>query len=346
MMSHFSSILNDAPTLNENLAGDDLFDVMLGALRSHPNADEKMRSGVKAFQVRLSEKGFRYFVAVRSDDTCEDFSVRKCADVLFPGFEKIKMKGKKTRDAIPGFAAATVNPTTALNARISRERTVDGLLRLIGNEIHNFDHIHVPTAFHRLGKLCASLSSTSPSISSSSTSTSSPPPPPVVPPAARPRRLHLADDDNFKALLLLARVMCDDGRLGAQGVSNVVHALATVSASHTRAPPRTSTSASTSRMSTTTSPLISADLPLVFDALSALEDATRRVAREMTSQAGINRRLSSVEDADLPHSPSSSSLSPPRTRIHARTHVLGTFINVWVFSMQNDVPRIHMNEYT
>jgi hypothetical protein len=100
----------------------------------------------------------------------------------------------------------------------SWETTLDGLLRLIGDEVDTFDHIHVPTAFHRLGKL-----------SSASAAAAA---------AARARLFHdegasaaavaLADDDGFKALLVLARVMCADGRLKAQGVANVVHAVATM----------------------------------------------------------------------------------------------------------------------
>jgi hypothetical protein len=53
--------------------------------------------------------GYRYFAVVRADETCDDFSFRKCVDVLFPGFAKQTKKTKTTR-----------NYATALNARISR----------------------------------------------------------------------------------------------------------------------------------------------------------------------------------------------------------------------------------
>jgi hypothetical protein len=59
LWSFFSLLLNDAPTtVDENLP-EDVFHVMLDALAKHPEAAAKMGCGVRAFQVRLSEKGYR-----------------------------------------------------------------------------------------------------------------------------------------------------------------------------------------------------------------------------------------------------------------------------------------------
>lgn len=248
LMSFFSSILNDAKTpLNEDL-GD--FIIMLEALRRHPKADKKIGCGVKSFQVRLSDEGYRHFVVVRVDETFDDLSFRKCVDVLFPGSARgSKNTRNKARDTAKrksgGFthtAGANVSSApdplisreAALNARISREATPKGLLLLIGEELDNFDHINVPTSLLRLGKLPSSPS--------------------------------MITDKNFTALLGLARDMCIDGRMQARGVANVIYALATMCKTG----------------------VLTTNNHCVFGALNALEERTRSVACEMTSQAVSN----------------------------------------------------------
>ena len=88
------------------------------------------------------------------------------------------------------------------NDLILKEEDPERLLRLVADKLDNFDHIHVATAFSKLGQLNACGS---------------------FPP-------NIAADDGFRGLMGLARAMCADGRLQAQAVANIVHGVAKMSA--------------------------------------------------------------------------------------------------------------------
>jgi hypothetical protein len=90
----------------------------------------------------------------------------------------------------------------ALNRLISQEEDAKALLRLVAEELHNFNDVNVATAFNRLGKLCRSRSF--------------------------PR--NITADDSFRGLMVSLRDMCDDRRLQARVFANVVHAVSKMSA--------------------------------------------------------------------------------------------------------------------
>ena len=90
----------------------------------------------------------------------------------------------------------------ALNRLITQEESPEGLLCLVAEELGNLNDVNVSTAFSKLGKLCRSRSF--------------------------PR--NVAADDRFRGLTVLARDMCADGRLQAQAVANITHAVGKMSA--------------------------------------------------------------------------------------------------------------------
>jgi len=120
------------------------------------------------------------------------------------------------------------------NRLISEEEDPQRLLLLVADKLDNFDHINVATAFSKLGKLRAS--------------------------GSFPR--NIAADDGFRGLMGLARAMCADGRLQAQAVANIIHAVSKMSAA---------------------GKLDAADAD-VQDTLTALEQRVVRVASDMESQ--------------------------------------------------------------
>ena len=87
----------------------------------------------------------------------------------------------------------------ALNRLLSRDNDPERLLRLVAEELND---VNLATAFSKLGKLCGSSSF--------------------------PRNIVV--DDCFRGLMVLARDMCEDGRLQAQAVANIVHAMSKLSA--------------------------------------------------------------------------------------------------------------------
>jgi hypothetical protein len=91
----------------------------------------------------------------------------------------------------------------ALNLRLSREENPEGLLRLLGAELPDFNDINVATVFSMLGKLCC---------------------------GSRSFPRNIAADARFCRLTALAREMCADGRLEARQLANIVHAVAKMSA--------------------------------------------------------------------------------------------------------------------
>jgi hypothetical protein len=76
------------------------------------------------------------------------------------------------------------------------------LLRLVADELPNFNDVNVATAFNKLGKICSFR--------------------------LFPR--NIAADDSFRRLMLSARALCADGRLQAREFSNITHAVAKMSA--------------------------------------------------------------------------------------------------------------------
>lgn len=68
--------------LNRYRPGDTVSEVdgaiLLGALQRHPDAAEKMGSGVAGFEVRAAEYGTQCFYIRRSDGTFERFSYKSC----------------------------------------------------------------------------------------------------------------------------------------------------------------------------------------------------------------------------------------------------------------------------
>jgi hypothetical protein len=88
-----------------------------------------------------------------------------------------------------------------LNGRISSENDPERLLRLVADELPNFDDVNVATAFSRLYRLSSHSSF--------------------------PR--NIAADDGFRGLLAPARTMCVDERLHARQLANLTHAVAKMS---------------------------------------------------------------------------------------------------------------------
>lgn len=59
--------------------------------KGHAEADRKIGVGVKSFQVRYHPMWkSRCFFLVRDDESCEDFSFRKCVDHILPLPENMK----------------------------------------------------------------------------------------------------------------------------------------------------------------------------------------------------------------------------------------------------------------
>jgi len=83
------------------------------------------------------------------------------------------------------------------NHHILQEEDPDRLLRLVADELPNFNVVNVATAFSKLGKLCCSR--------------------------LFPR--NIAADDRFHGLMLRAHDMCVDGRLAARDVANITHSV-------------------------------------------------------------------------------------------------------------------------
>jgi len=90
----------------------------------------------------------------------------------------------------------------ALNRLISQAEDPEGLLRLVADELPNFDDVNVSTAFSKLGRLCGSRSF--------------------------PR--NIAADHRFRGLMVSLRDLCADGQLQAQAVANITHAVSKMSA--------------------------------------------------------------------------------------------------------------------
>ena len=86
MIKYFSWILNNT-TVNQDMNDYETMVVAECLKRAHPEATRKIGAGVKTFQIRNHpEHDTRCYMVLRSDGSSEDFSYRKCVEVLFPGF--------------------------------------------------------------------------------------------------------------------------------------------------------------------------------------------------------------------------------------------------------------------
>ena len=110
------------------------------------------------------------------------------------------MRGEAAAQGAGGGGGRTAG--VALNRLITQEETPEGVLCLVAEELGNLSDVNVSTAFSKLGKLCSFRSF--------------------------PR--NVAADDRFRGLTVLARDMCADGRLQAQAVANITHAVGKMSA--------------------------------------------------------------------------------------------------------------------
>ena len=253
LMAHFADAL--ASTARDTDIHDD---VMLDALRAHPDARAKIGAGAACLQVRQhASQRYDSFVVVRADGTFDDFSYRKCVEALFPGFAKHPKTPASTHDDRPGTSRGDPNPSTSasagaaaavLNAHISKQTSVESLLAIVRERADELDRIHVPTAFVRLGKIVAA--------------------------EERPFGIVPADSPGFRTLVDVAESMCADDRgLDHRGVASVAHAIARVAASGAwgdRNPPR-------DRLP-----------PAAYGLVVALERRVARVAESMSSQATCN----------------------------------------------------------
>jgi hypothetical protein len=89
-----------------------------------------------------------------------------------------------------------------LNGRVSREEDPERLLRLVADELSNFNDVNVATALSKFGKLCRFKSFPH----------------------------DIVADDRFRGLMVSLRDLCADGRLQARELANVVHAVSKMSA--------------------------------------------------------------------------------------------------------------------
>jgi hypothetical protein len=86
MVKYFSWILNNM-TINQDMNDYERMVVEPCLRTAHPDAEKKIGSGIKAFQIRTHpEHETRCYTVIRTDGTTEDFSYRKCVEVLFPGY--------------------------------------------------------------------------------------------------------------------------------------------------------------------------------------------------------------------------------------------------------------------
>ena len=82
------------------------FDILYTLLQRHPNAAEKIGSGVHYFSVGNGDYGTHCFYIHRNDDTVIDFSFRACFNARSDNFSKAARKAvelsiKKFRNTLP-----------------------------------------------------------------------------------------------------------------------------------------------------------------------------------------------------------------------------------------------------
>jgi hypothetical protein len=90
----YARILNETD-LDRNLEGEE-YDRVLALLLNHPRALEKIGSGLKGIKVSTGHNASnRCFHAIRSDDTIEDFSIKKCINGDHSDFHKFCIACRK-----------------------------------------------------------------------------------------------------------------------------------------------------------------------------------------------------------------------------------------------------------
>ena len=101
MVKYFSWILNNM-TINQDMNDYERMVVEPCLRTAHPDAEKKIGSGIKAFQIRTHpEHETRCYTVIRTDGTTEDFSYRKCVEVLFPGYTPNAPKNSGGRGGRP-----------------------------------------------------------------------------------------------------------------------------------------------------------------------------------------------------------------------------------------------------
>ena len=100
-MRYFGALRNEL-TLDQNMNEYEAATTEALLRLGHEDAAKKFGSGLRAFQVRNHPvHNTRCFMIVRTDGTMEDFSYRKCAARLFPGYDPATFR-EKTGDARSG----------------------------------------------------------------------------------------------------------------------------------------------------------------------------------------------------------------------------------------------------
>ena len=95
--THYSNILNKYP-LEATLPGID-FDYVMALLLNHPRANEKIGAGVKEIKISTGyNSNNRCFHVVRTDNSIEDFSIRKCIDGEDTEFHKFCIAARKATE--------------------------------------------------------------------------------------------------------------------------------------------------------------------------------------------------------------------------------------------------------
>ena len=120
VMRYFGALRNEL-TLDQNINEYEAATTEALLRLGHEDAAKKFGSGLRAFQVRNHPvHNTRCFMIVRTDGTMEDFSYRKCAARLFPGYDPATFR-EKTGAARSGGGrggpAAAVAPGGAAAAR-------------------------------------------------------------------------------------------------------------------------------------------------------------------------------------------------------------------------------------
>jgi hypothetical protein len=101
VMRYFGALRNEL-TLDQNMNEYEAATTEALLRLGHEDAAKKFGSGLRAFQVRNHPvHNTRCFMIVRTDGTMEDFSYRKCAARLFPGYDPATFR-EKTGDARSG----------------------------------------------------------------------------------------------------------------------------------------------------------------------------------------------------------------------------------------------------
>ena len=93
IMEYFGRLRNEL-TLDQNMNEYEARTTEALLRLGHEEAERKIGCGIRNFQIRKHPAhGTRCFMIVREDNTMEDFSYRKCAVRLFPGYDPASFRG-------------------------------------------------------------------------------------------------------------------------------------------------------------------------------------------------------------------------------------------------------------